>query len=254
MRERERPDLTVRLPGDGAAGLDQDEEYCLVEIDGVRRRIRFHDYGEVFGVPGLYEHLFTELLCCNSPRVVTRLLHEELISAGEDPGDLAVLDFGAGNGLVAAELADIGASPIVGLDLIEEAKDAAERDRPGLYHEYLVADMAAPSEDDVRRLRAHHVSCLVCVAALGFGDVPPQAFANAFNLVSTPGWVAFNIRERFFEETDDESGFSTLLARMLAQGTITERARLRYRHRLSVDGTPLHYVAMVAEKRADVAL
>ena len=45
------------------------------------------------------------------------------------------------------------------------------------------------------------------VAALGYGDIPPQAFAEAFNLISDHGWVAFNIKDRFLQE--EKSGSNT---------------------------------------------
>jgi hypothetical protein len=41
---------------------------------------------------------------------------------------------------------------------------------------------------------------------------------------------------------------------MLDEGALEERAQRHYRHRLSLAGEPLHYVAMVAVKRADVPL
>lgn len=245
--------FAIRLPNRGAVGLDQDEEYCEIELDGKRRRIRFHDYEELYEVPGLYEHVFVELLKCRSPRVVSELLREQLTRDGKDPSDLEVLDFGAGNGMVAEELARIGVESIVGVDLLEEAKMAAERDRPGLYEDYCAADMTALEDDDLRMLHGHDFNCVTCVAALGFGDVPPEAFAVAYNLVSSPGWVAFNIRQRFTEE-DDSSGFSQLLERMLDEGRMVERARERYTHRLSVSGEPLPYLAVVAEKRSDVPM
>jgi hypothetical protein len=97
----------------------------------------------------------------------------------------------------------------------------------------------------------HDFGAMACVAALGFGDIPPLAFAEAFNLVGSPGWLAFNIRDRFLEE---ETGFGGFITRMLREGVIDERARKRYVHRRSVTGDDLHYVAIVAEKRADVPL
>jgi len=58
---------SVSLPAAGA-GLDQDEEWCeILGSDGSQRRIRFHDYEDIFAIPGLYEHLFAERLCCDSP-------------------------------------------------------------------------------------------------------------------------------------------------------------------------------------------
>ena len=38
---------------------------------------------------------------------------------------------------------------------------------------------------------------MTTVAALGFGDIPPDAFAAAFNLVEDGGHVAFTIKEDF---------------------------------------------------------
>ena len=84
--------LHLPSPHDGEA-LDQDEEWCEVEIGGERRRIRFHDYASIYDVPGLYEQLFSELLECCSPDVVCELLSEELDQAGTEPGTLTALDF-----------------------------------------------------------------------------------------------------------------------------------------------------------------
>ena len=51
-------------PSQAGGGLDQDEEWCEIELDGERRRIRLHDYAAIFNVPGLYEQLF-----CREARV-----------------------------------------------------------------------------------------------------------------------------------------------------------------------------------------
>ena len=40
------------------SAADQDSEFCEVRINGDRRRIRFHDYPEIYSIPGLYEQLF----------------------------------------------------------------------------------------------------------------------------------------------------------------------------------------------------
>ena len=50
---------------------------------------------------------------------------------------------------------------------------------------------------------------LICVAALGFGDIPPEAFMAAFEQVTEGGWVAFCIKDEFISE-EDRSGFSKL--------------------------------------------
>jgi predicted TPR repeat methyltransferase len=244
-------DYKIHLPT--ATGLDQDEEYLELEIAGERRRIRFHDYDEIFNVPGLYERLFADALACDSPRVVVDLLEEAVQEEGRRPGDLRVLDFGAGNGMVGEQLARIDSAAIVGVDLLEEAKLAAERDRPGVYDAYHALDMTELAPIDRVELEQHDFNCLTCVAALGFGDVPPEAFATAFELIADDGWVAFNIRERFVEETDT-SGFARTLAHALDEGAIVEHARVSYTHRQSVSGDPLPYVAMVGRKQGELEL
>jgi predicted TPR repeat methyltransferase len=245
-------DFALHLPPDSErAKLDQDEEWCEIEIDGKRRRIRFHDYASIYKIPGLYERLFAEQLECDSPRVVVDLLGEHLRAAKVKPADLTALDFGAGNGMVGERLAEISIGDIVGIDLLPEARDAAHRDRPGLYVDYHALDLTDLSSDARRDLMRHDFSVMACVAALGFGDIPPLAFAEAFNFVGSPGWVAFNIRDRFLEE---ETGFGGFIARMLKEGVIEERARKLYTHRQSVSGESLEYVAIVAAKCDDVPL
>ncbi len=177
---------------------------------------------------------------------------EALRDAGLTPEKLTALDFGAGNGMVGELLAELTVGEIVGVDLLPEARDAAHRDRPGLYQAYYALDMTQLTPEDRRSLMRHDFDLMTCVAALGFGDIPPLAFAEAFNLVGSPGWIAFNIRDRFLEE--DTSGFGGLIAKMFREGVLEERASSRYTHRISVAGEPLEYVAIVAEKHGNVPL
>jgi predicted TPR repeat methyltransferase len=247
-------DYAVHFPPERARReLDQDEEWCEIEVQGERRRIRFHDYAAIYAVPGLYERLFVDRLACDSPTVVTELLGAELRAAGVSCRALTALDFGAGNGMVGEQLGELGMGEIVGVDLLAEAREAAHRDRPGLYDDYYSLDLTQLAPHQRRALRRHEFDVMACVAALGFGDVPPLAFAEAFNLVGSPGWIAFNIRDRFFD-AEDPSGFGGFLTGMFREGVIVERARERYTHRVSVAGEPLKYFAVIAEKLRDVPL
>src|ERR671910_405042 len=128
----------IRFPSDSGAELSQDEEWCEVLLDDDWTRIRFHDYGDIYAVEGLYEHLFYVRLRCQSPTVVATLLGEAVEEAGEDPAELGVLDLGAGNGMVGEALRERGFEEITGVDITPEAGEAVERDRPGLYTEYHV--------------------------------------------------------------------------------------------------------------------
>jgi hypothetical protein len=240
----------VRFPEQSAEDLSQDQEWCEVTIGGETTRIRFHDYGRIYDVPGLYEHIFYEKLECESPTVVSDLLLEAVREAGEDPGALPTLDLGAGNGIVGEALRDRGFGEIVGVDIIPEAGEAAKRDRPGVYAEYFVCDMTDPGAEIQGKLEARNFKVLTSVAALGFGDIPPEVFTAAFDLVEEGGYIAFNIKEDFLGDGDD-TGFQDLIRGMTkGHGGIELLGRRRYRHRLDVAGEPLYYVALVGRKTA----
>ena len=136
---------------------------------------------------------------------------------------MAVLDFGAGNGMIGELLDEIGFGRIVGVDLLPEARAAALRDRPGVYEDYRVLDLTAVHPVERVMLVRHEFDCLACVAALGFGDVPQLAFAEAFNLVRDPGWLVFNLRDRILD--GDEPG-----QLRCARGADARRGRHRGAH------------------------
>jgi SAM-dependent methyltransferase len=242
--------IPIALP-DVSETYSQDQEWCVVRVNGSWREVQFHDYGRIFSVPGLYERLFYDILECASPATVRGLLHEALAGAGGDAGDLRALDLGAGNGIMGEELRDLGVGSVIGVDIIPEAAEAAGRDRPEVYDAYHVVDLTDLPLDVRADLAELRLNCLTCVAALGFADIPPEAFRQAFNLLETGGWVAFNIKEDFLD-VSDPSGFAELIARSLGDGTLSQEARLRYRHRLATSGEPLHYVAIVGTKTADM--
>ncbi len=241
----------IQFPQRDRDDVDQDEEWCEVRLAGQRRRIRFHDYEEIYAWRGLYEQLFYDELKCDSPRTVCRLLAEQLESESLDPADLRVFDVGAGNGMVGEELKAMGAGAVVGIDIIEAAAGATARDRPDVYESYLVLDLTDIPAETLSELEARRFNCLTTVAALGFGDIPPDAFTSAFNLVEDGGHIAFNIKEDFMADEDD-SGFSGLIRKALEDGTLALERDRRYQHRLSVTGEPLCYLAMVAGKRRDL--
>jgi predicted TPR repeat methyltransferase len=239
----------LRLPPDGER-RSQDSEWCEIRENGGWRRLRFHDYGEIFERPGLYEYLFYELLECRSPRRVVGLLGE--VRAEQEAREpLRVIDLGAGNGIVGQELRSIGAAEIVGIDILDEARSAAQRDLPGVYTDYLVADMTEPDAATVRRLRRLRPNALTCVAALGFGDIPPRAYRHAANFVAPGGLLAFNIKDEFLDARYTH-GFAELMRQMVNGGVVRLEATRRYRHRLSAAGDPIHYTAMVATKLKEI--
>ena len=248
--EYDKDDLQIVLP-ENVNGLAQDEEYCLLIEEGKKRKIRFHDYHEIYRVPGLYEHIFYDVLKCNSPNVVTSLLVDEVSKSGGFPSDLVVLDIGAGNGLVGEALNNKGVGSIVGIDIIDEAAEAARRDRPNVYDKYYVEDLCELDRDSREQLESNEFNCLTCVAALGFSDIPPSAFASGYNLLTDNAWVAFNIKEDFIE-TNSASGFSDFIKEINNEGIFEINTAHTYRHRLSVNGKPLNYVAIVGKKHTNI--
>lgn len=239
----------LRLPPRGQR-MPQDAEWCEIQEGGGWRRLRFHDYGELFGRPGLYDYLFYDLLECQSPRRVVGLMADVRADLGiAEP--LRVIDLGAGNGLAGKELKAVGATEIVGVDILEEARAAAQRDLPGVYSGYLVDDMTQPRPETDRRLRELRPNALTCVAALGFGDIPPRAYHRAASYVASGGLLAFNIKEEFLDARYTY-GFSELMRRMVNDGVARLEGTRRYCHRRSATGEPIYYTAMVVTKLREI--
>jgi SAM-dependent methyltransferase len=242
----------IQFPKNKAHSLHQDEVFFyLQEEAGKRRKIRFHDYDKIYQVQGLYEQIFYDRLKCTSPSKVTSILQSAINQSEDNFTELRVLDFGAGNGMMGEELKKQGVSRLIGVDIIPEAYDATVRDRPGLYDDYYVEDFTKLNDDTREKIASWQCNCMVTVAALGFGDIPPKAFIEAFNIIESEGWIAFNIKETFFD-TSDESGFSKMIREIMFSKYMDVYNIERYRHRLSIEGEPLYYFAIAGRKKADV--
>jgi len=233
----------VAFPAPGVLTA-QDEEWAVVRTGTSWRRIRLHDYDEVFSVPGLYDLWVYDVLQCRSPAEVRTLLQSVLAQEGIDPASLTLLDLGAGNGCVAEEMRRIGFDRMIGLDLLREAKIAAERDRPGLYCDYVAGDLCNPHQEMNDVLGNYEFTALTCVAALGFGDIPPEVFVAALQRLEHQALVAFTIRSDFLDEQAD-SPFAKLIRRLEAGGTLQSLAQRTYVHRTDASGRPIHYTAII---------
>lgn len=241
----------IQFPQSDSEKLGQDEVFFTLIEEGKEKRLRFHDYDEIYKRPGLYEQLFYERLRCNSPEKVSDLLQRALGTVREPVTELRVIDLGAGNGMMGEVLKRQGVARLVGVDIIPEARDAAYRDRSTVYDDYYIDDFANLSADVQEELREWRFSCLTCVAALGFGDIPPRAFFNAMKLVRTDGWLAFNIKESFLDHTE-HTGFSRLVRELIFSKYLDIYHLERYRHRLSMEGTQLFYYALVGRMTVSI--
>jgi len=232
--------------------LEQDEEWIIVDFGNRQRKVRLHDYGAIYRIPRLYEEIFYERLQCNSPEVICDMLSGALEKSGCSARDLRVLDFGAGNGMVGEQIRERGCDLIVGVDILTEAKDAVDRDRPGIYDDYYAMDLSQFDGEEAEKLKQYDFNALITVAALGFNDIPPGAFLNAFNLIGGEGWIAFNIKDRFLANKDDTGYKDTIEG--ISKDNFSVHQRRRYRHRFSLGGKELYYIAIVGKKIRDVNL
>ena len=243
----------IQFPKLETDNLEQDETYFYLQEANERRKIRFHDYDEIYKVPGLYEQIFYDRLKCSSPNKVASILKAAVNQSLDNFSELRVLDLGAGNGMMGEELKKYGISRLVGVDIIQEAHDATIRDRPGLYDAYYVDNFCELDESTKSDIISWQFDCMVTVAALGFGDIPPKAFIEAFNIIKSKGWVAFNIKETFFDNSDD-TGFSRMIRELIYSEYLDIYYIERYRHRLSIEGQPLYYFAIAGSKNDDVPM
>ncbi len=243
----------IQFPRKDVTDLGQDEAFFYLQQGDNKQKIRFHDYAAIYDVPGLYEQVFYDRLQCNSPSKVADILTKAVRQSELNSSELRVLDLGAGNGMMGEELTKQGISRLVGVDIIEQAYNATIRDRPGLYDAYYVEDFAALPVEKLEEIASWQCNCMVSVAALGFGDIPTSAFVNALNCIENGGWVAFNIKESFFDKRD-KTGFSKLIRKLIYSEYFDVHHIERYRHRLSIEGEPLYYFAIVGRKHSDVPL
>lgn len=241
----------IQFPRAESSKLNQDEVYFYLQGSGSQRKIRFHDYDDIYQVPGLYEQVFYDRLKCTSPSKVTSILESSVRQSEDSFTELRVLDLGAGNGMMGEELKKHGVSRLIGVDIIPEAYEATVRDRPGLYDAYYVEDFTNLNVETKEDIASWQCDCMVTVAALGFGDIPTKAFIEAFNIIKAEGWVAFNIKESFFDSSD-KTGFSTMIRELIFSKYLDVYHIERYRHRLSIEGKPLYYFAIAGRKNAGV--
>jgi hypothetical protein len=243
--------FTISIPRKTGEIVQGEEQFIVTCDDGREVQLRAHDYDEIYKIPGLYEHLFYENYKCDSPTVVCSALVNAVEGSNQKISNLKVLDVAAGNGMVGEELVSVGVETVFGIDILEEAAMATERDRPGIYADYFVEDLTRMPSDVEKRITDESLNCMTLVAALGFGDIPPHAFAEAYNLINESGWIAFNIKAEFCSEKD-QTGFSKLIQNMTESGVWDIKSKKHYIHRLCQDGTPLEYYAIVGNKQEDI--
>ncbi|MEA2193438.1 MAG: hypothetical protein QOI73_3559 [Solirubrobacteraceae bacterium] len=240
-------DYTVKL--ENGPGRDQTEEAFVVDFgSGRSERMRLHDYDRVYAIPGLYEEVVQHQLACASPAKIAEVLLSVAEREGRPAHLLRVLDLGAGNGIVGEELRARGVEVLAGTDSAANARDAANRDRPGLYSAYVVGDSSGVPELGTL-VRELGINCIVCAGALGLQHIEAHSFVELWELLPAGAMFALTVHEDLAGPGTSDIGDE--LALLDKQGSGTEIVvQERFRHRMTMAGEPIHYLAIGARKLA----
>jgi SAM-dependent methyltransferase len=205
--------------------------------------VHLHEYTRIYAVPGLYEYLVQERLQCRSPQVAAKGFLRAVERLGLQPGSMAVLDVGAGTGLVGELVRHGGVVEVVGVDSLAAARAACLRDRPGVYADYLVGDLSGDSALSTA-LRRYMPGGLVSAGAFGGTHAPPSALHNALAVLPPSAPLAFTIDARWIDDADP-AGFGAAVERLVARGDLMVMERTRFRHRVTTSGEPIYYELIV---------
>jgi hypothetical protein len=223
------------------------ERISVYHEDGNVEEVLLHDYARVYALPGVYEQIVQEDLGCRSPAQVARMLTDALGAVGRRPASTRVIDIAAGNGVSGEALRDAGLQVVLGTDIVPEAREAALRDRPAVYDEYLTLDLISLAPEQAAHIRALGADALTCVAPVGTapGTVPPQVIATACGLLSgEPLVVTLHDPRHGDPDPIDERFFA---AEVGAQATRLDHER--YLHRFLITGAPFELEASVWKLR-----
>ncbi len=232
-----RGSLTAELPAQADPEIGQE----LIHVrhgDGTIEELRLHDYERLYSLPGVYEQIVHERLRCRSPVQIASMLAGAVDRLGWERARVRALDLAAGNGVSGEALAAHGLRPVLGTDIVGAAREAALRDRPGLYEQYLTLDLLALTTDQERAIHELGADALCCVAPVGehSQQLPPPALAAAVGLLAPEALVAY-MHDPTVGTPDPVT--AAFWARWLGAGARAEELeRRRYVHRYTVNGEP----------------
>lgn len=241
-----RPNFTVEL----AEQADPEIGRELIRVrydDGRVQELHLHDYETVYSLPGVYEQIVQERLGCRSPAEIASMLSQAIDGVGWDRAQARVLDIAAGNGVSGQALAAEGLRPVLGTDIVPAAREAAVRDRPGLYGEYLTLDLLALSAEQWAALAELRCNVLSCVAPVGdhSSQLPPDALVAAAALLMPDALVAYMHDPTFGGPDPVTADFWERGLGGRGRVTAQELTRRRYLHRRTVNGEPFEMVGVV---------
>jgi hypothetical protein len=229
--------FTVSLPPQADPLIGRE----LIEVrhgDGTVEQLQLHDYERLYALPGAYEEIVQGRLRCVSPATIASLLGAAVDRLGRPRASARAFDIAAGNGVSGEALLAEGIRPVLGTDIVDVAREAALRDRPDVYGEYLTLDLLALDAELEQHLRSLRADVLQCVAPVGDtgGQLPQAALAAAVRLLEPDSLVAYMHDPGPNPEDAVTYGF---WRRELGSDVIaTELTRQRYVHRQTINGRP----------------
>ena len=237
-------DYTVEIPEDY---FQQTEEYVIVNFeDNTKKQVKLHDYTTMYSVPGLYETVIYDVLKCNSHCLLTE--HIKFLGGKKK---IRVIELGAGNGVFAEELKNnTHVDYIMGVDINPIAKKAAMRDRPELYDDYLISDIALLKESTIKTIREKKFDFLVIPSALALAHIPVKSLSKIIDMLPKNAHFVFNLKRKivsdFFVKCPESGCF------LFKEDEINDQVKNvhheEYIHRYNFSGEPYYYMCFIYKK------
>lgn len=238
-------EYSIRFPD--LSDLPQGDEFFFLKANGKEKKLKLHDYEEIYKYPMLYEKVLYELLKCNTPHAICNLFSDALTKSSVNPNDLNVLEIGAGSGIFGEYLKNMGINSLAGLDIYEVAKEAAMRDRPGLYRDYYIADLTKLPKEICTEIKDKQYNCVAVASATGWGNhIPVIGFEAAFNLLVEGGWFVYHVKRD--EEDPDCLELCEWIDKLIAKNELQLKEKESCFHRYSIDNKPIYYDVIIGTK------
>jgi hypothetical protein len=227
----------LELPEQGDPAIGQE----LIRVhyaDGQTEEVRLHDYGRVYSIAGLYEQIVHDRLGCRSPEQIAAMLAAAVDRLGWERDAVRVIDLAAGNGISGAALAVQGLHPVMGTDIVASARQAALRDRPGVYDAYETLDLLDLGPAQQRAIADLDANALACVAPVGTASqqLPPLALTAVARLLAPDALIAYMHDPEL--GVPDELTPQLMREQLGASARIEQLERRRYLHRYTIGGRP----------------
>lgn len=228
-------------------GGKQSEENFLADVDGETRRFNIHDYASLYAVPWLYDIALYHNLRCETPTEMAEAIKGVWDEHKVNTAGMRMLELGAGSGAFGHELRNtLKVGHLVGLDIEPLAREAALRDRKGLYNDYYVADLTALG-DAKQSLLDEKYDCVGMASATGWGNhIPVEGFEQGFQLLQPGGWFIFHVKPN---DPDPECiALNEWVIDKVESGQLNEKYRASHFHRQSSGGGDIFYDVVLGVK------